>query len=202
MNIPTIESFIADVENFKLKVLLDSGVNRHLRFSNGSDSANSFQITTWPDHLCISGDRGTYVFTRTSDMFNFFHWGMEKIDFRYVSEKCVSSDKIDGISKYDPNCFKEYINEYIEDNEDDLSEECLSLMKSQLLDVDFDFEYQVREAAESFYYFNKVGIKKYLFRDFWEVNLKSYSYNYIWCIYAIVYGIKTYKQCRGNNESI
>jgi hypothetical protein len=28
--------------------------------------------------------------------------------------------------------------------------------------------------------------------DLWEYDFKSYTFHYIWCLYAIVWGIRTY----------
>jgi hypothetical protein len=70
----TEEVFLKDVEKHEMKVLLDNGLYRHLRFAaTGQYSWNQwFEIITWPGKLAYSGDMGTYVFERIEDMFEFF----------------------------------------------------------------------------------------------------------------------------------
>ena len=67
----TLEQFLDDVKNHELTIHQNNGVYRHLTFKNADDCHQSFNITTFPNHLVITGDMGTLVFSRLYDMFNF-----------------------------------------------------------------------------------------------------------------------------------
>ena len=86
----TQERFLEDIKNHYMKVLRDDGVNRHIRFTQGRFRYH-FDLITWSEHLCISGDCGTYVFRRTEDMFDFFQ--MDKNDFNNNPDKEFNINK-------------------------------------------------------------------------------------------------------------
>jgi hypothetical protein len=70
---PSEQSFLKDIANHQLEILLDNGVYRHLRFKANANSWNMwFDVVTWPGFLAYSGDMGCFVFTRIADMFEFF----------------------------------------------------------------------------------------------------------------------------------
>ena len=66
----------------EMTVLHDDGLYRHLRFTamhlcNDAEWRTTngfywFDLATWPGTLTINGDCGTYTFSRTTDMFEFF----------------------------------------------------------------------------------------------------------------------------------
>lgn len=104
--------FKRDVTKHKIEVVLDQGVHRHLRFNNGS-IYDSFEIITYPGYLTIVGDRGSYTFQRTKDMFTFFRG--RNINPGYWGEKLESYGTNFGYKEYDSDYAKESIKEYIND---------------------------------------------------------------------------------------
>ncbi len=56
----------------KMTIELDTGLHRSIRFAKPGTNLYAFRLTTWPGHLCISGDLETFVFARLPDMFEFF----------------------------------------------------------------------------------------------------------------------------------
>lgn len=122
----TEESFLKDVENHRMKVLMDSGIYRHLRFaSTGEHSWNQwFEIVTWPGRLAYSGDMGTYVFQRLEDMFEFFRGRPrdEKeqlyINLGYWSEKLEAVDRFGseyGEKIFSPEKMRKHIEEGVKE---------------------------------------------------------------------------------------
>lgn len=86
----TAECFARDVSGHVLTVLHDDGVYRHLRCSNPESSGYWFEVVTWPGSLAIRGDMdGGYVFSRVTDMFEFFrrNGNNEGINPGYWAEK-------------------------------------------------------------------------------------------------------------------
>lgn len=108
------DQFLKDVEDHKINVVMDNGLYRHINFSKGS-FCYSFNLVTWPGHLCIEGDMGTYVFSRVPDMFAFFRdeYSEElKINTRYWSEKCETKG---NIKEFSVDSFRENVQEYIDE---------------------------------------------------------------------------------------
>lgn len=83
---PSLDQFAKDVENHQMQVLVDDEVHRSLLFKQPDTGNMYFRINTWPNHLCISGDMGTFVFSRLHDMFAFFR-GDKEPNLGYWSEK-------------------------------------------------------------------------------------------------------------------
>ena len=80
--------FLSDVVEHRMKVHMDNGVYRHLEFSKPGTNCYRFDITTWPGYLCVTGDMGTWTFSRLRDMFEFFGGAFEHgINTGYWSEK-------------------------------------------------------------------------------------------------------------------
>ena len=38
------------------------------------------------------------------------------------------------------------------------------------------------------------------FYDFWETDLEEYTFRYLWCLYAIVWGITQYDKQKGGDR--
>lgn len=195
------EQFLKDVATHQMTVLKDDGVYRHLRFKRHGTSQCWFQLTTWPGYLAITGDMGDFVFTRTHDMFAFFRpddWeklkGEPYINPGYWSEKCVSRDR-GGMDKFEPETFKAKIADWCADDED-LTPELWEEIKSEVMSKADDGSDAAYRAALDF----RIEVKKGpghsryrdYFQDFWEVDCTEWTYGYLWCLYAIVWGIHQY----------
>ena len=90
--------FLRDVRDHKMIIELDQGVHRSIRFGRPGSSAYHFRLNTWPGHLAISGDMGSYVFSRTADMFEFFRDSAMtgRINPGYWHEKADAVDRNGG----------------------------------------------------------------------------------------------------------
>jgi len=130
------KQFLKDVENHSMKIVNANGNYRHIRFADGYCryyDANKFELITWDWCLCISSERGTYLFSYIVDMFDFFEACKKDknnlIDPGYWTEKLKSTCNASGHKEY-------------------------------------NFEYGCRD---------------------------NYAYDYIWCLHAIVWGIKMFR---------
>ena len=187
------EEFLDNVKNHKLKILLDNGVYRHLRFQAPETSNRYFEIVTYPGYLVICGDMGTYVFKRLTDMFEFFRH--DTVDLDYWSQKIDAEDKGSKVKEFSQEksekCILEIINDYFYDGETEeskkqvLSEED-EAERTRVLelfnDLNFDCEEDLRNEVEE--------INSECFNNFWEVSLKDYTFRFIWCCQAIVWAVK------------
>ena len=182
MREPTPEMFLKDVKDHKLTILKDEGLYRHIRLSKPGTGIMRFDLITWPGYLCYTGDMGTYVFTRTADMFEFFRRSDDdrryRIDLRYWAKKCESRDR-DGIKEFSEELFTRAVMEYLVDwirehREDTTKEERRELWNAVVSDVIHAAGvlggYRKQCAAHDFEHrFNKD--KKFYFRNFFEVNV-------------------------------
>lgn len=179
--------FLRTVENHKLAVLADDGLYRHLRFSSGSFN-RWFELVTWPGKLAISGDMGTYVFTRIEDMFAFFRGtratGALEINPGYWAQKRVAHDR-DGVQSFDGDYFKARIHEWLQDCS--ISKACWEEIQTEVLSRADDGEHFAMQSAIEF-----KSEDGFVFQDFREADCKVHTYHYLWCLYAIVWGIRQY----------
>ena len=107
--------FLDDVKNHEIIIINNSDLHRHIRFKEPTTTNCYFDLITWPGHLCYTGDMGTYVFQRTTDMFAFFrqNYGRYhelKINPQYWAEKCISESRFgDGIKQYSRDKFEDAV---------------------------------------------------------------------------------------------
>lgn len=196
-----LERFQKDVDSHEMEVLHDDGLYRHLRFSNGGSSIYQFNITTWPGYLCISGDMGCFVFSRVRDMFGFFrgedgqlginpgYW-MEKVQAGAGSEVareiCTEWDEEDFRAE-----IRKRFDDYVEDEELDeaAAAELWSEIEDEVLE-ETDLEAVAMRNAMEFRH------DDFEFTDFFEVRCTKYTFRYLWCCWAIVWGIGVYDKAK------
>lgn len=199
----TEERFLRDIKNHSMKVIKDDGVHRHLSFTNNGSSCYRFDLITWPGSLCYTGDMGTYVFSRTADMFTFFR--MPENDFNrnpnkklninpyYWGEKLQSIGTNAGYEEFDEDNFKERVRQHydshIEDSPDD-DGELWREIEYDVLVYSADGECRAYAAVNDFQ--SEGGFD---FQDFFDGGgTDKYTFRYIWCLYAIVWGIQQYDE--------
>lgn len=175
-----------DKRDYKMEVLQDSGVFRTLKFMHDNSHNGYFMITTWPGHLCISGDMGTYVFSRIHDMIEFFNG--DGINPGYWSEKLQSESRFGG--GYKKFCI-------------DTFEKNIAKEKSQLIEWADGDDVKIEEIKEAFEPAKYIG-DEYEAIDFirnldapgfeacefsWPDKL---TFHYLFACYAINYACNTY----------
>lgn len=199
---PSAETFLKDVASHQMSVLLDQGLHRHLMFRQPNNSwYHWFDIVTYPNTLVISGDMGTWVFSRVEDMFAFFRSEKLTVNLSYWSEKLQNGTGggRDHCKVYDGDYYKANIIEHL--NRYDLEPDKKAKVLEELDLLDFDDEYEIVRSIQDFevdleddgdYYYRSPKKKRetFGFQDVWEVSMKTYSYHFIWCCYAIVWGIQ------------
>ncbi|HHQ6055214.1 hypothetical protein ACMGDF_06270 [Morganella morganii] len=78
-------SFQNDTKLHEMTCIKSDGVHRHYHFSNPKYSNYWFDIVTVPGYLFMTGDMGTWAFSRINDMIQFFNH--DRIDYGYWAEK-------------------------------------------------------------------------------------------------------------------
>ena len=184
-----------DDRDYKMEVIQDDGVHRHLSFKHNDRHDGSFEITTWPGHLCISGDMGTFVFSRIHDMISFFSG--EYVNPQYWEEKVQAQSSFgNGCKEFVFDSFekkvKEELTELTSDEYDDKTREQAKDFLEQLETVEED-EYGAVEfirgldideldTCEWFYYFDE------------------YTFHYSFACYAINFACNTYLATKPDAE--
>ena len=206
--------FLRDVSKHEMTVLLDQGVYRHIRFQRPGDNCCWFELVTWPGHLSIVGDMGTYVFSRTEDMFRFFRRDQLEINEGYWAEKVVSADAHGSVRVYRHEGVQRWFRENLRDNlrsySKDDRRDIIDQVREVLTGLDEKSEEQVRREIDDISVSRRIGIPAIgatdqewlayrrnrpaiqVFSDMWEVSFEEYHPQFLWCLHAVVWGIQQY----------
>lgn len=194
----TVEQFLKDVANHKMTVKLDHGLYRHVSFKQASNSWSMwFELVTWPDGLTITGDMGTWAFSRVEDMFTFFRSDKLQINASYWCEKIISESRFGGpAEKFDMDTYKENVLSNLYDDELDaqLQRKIIEALEDEVFRNDSDESTARRDLAD----FEHGAFQ---FSDSWEITGKAYTYHFLWCLYAIVWGIQQWDAARAVEAS-
>lgn len=208
----TEESFLLDVRNHELKILHDDGLYRHLRFKRPGEGTFWFDIVTWPGYLAYSGDMGEFMFARCDDMFDFFRMDRNDFNFHedrklqinpyYWEEKVESESRYGGgVMEFDSEDFTNRVKEFFEDycRDTELDEE-------QRGDLWEEIEWRILNHADeehlAYAAVSDFSYKDFEFVDFFDAgSTQRYTYHFIWCLYALVWGISLYDQQKGAKVS-
>lgn len=208
------ERFLRDVAKHEMTVIRDDGVHRHIRFKQPDSSNMFFDLVTWPGFLCYSGDMGTYVFQHTQDMLGFFRKNgrLDRFDHHYWAEKIKAAGRA-GVKEHSHEKFSRQISEWVdghaedykpdEDDPDRLAlwaaayAELRAEVESEVLAADsnevrcFDAANDFKHDGEAWCAFHGADAN-FEFTDFWEVDTKEYTFRFLWCCYALAWGIEKY----------
>jgi hypothetical protein len=203
--------FLEDVATHEMQIIRDDGVNRHIRFKRPGTMCYHFDLITWPGHLCYTGDMGTYVFYRIEDMFEFFRmdahdWNKNPnglgINPGYWSEKIIATDKNGGHEEWDEEEFTRRVNEWRVRWMREAKEEGMD--KDERRELWEDVEHTVLSdpndesicVARIWEYRHTINGEDFEFIDFFDGSMNRYTFHYLWCCYALAWGINKYDDHR------
>ena len=200
------EYFNREIATHEMQVIRDDGVNRHIRFKRPGTMCMHFDLLTWPGYLCYTGDMGTYVFSRLSDMFEFFRRPdsreMYRMDMCYWAEKLQASDKCDGVRKWSEAKFRSDVRDYFEqctgDAEEWPEERKAALweeIESELLFPASDGEPYAWVALNNFEH------EGFRFND-WERDSSDWTHRFKWCCHALEWAIATYDASKADTQAV
>jgi hypothetical protein len=185
--------FTRDTTNHRMTVLHDDGLYRHLHFMAPRTSEYWFDLVTWPGSLAMRGDFGDdYVFTRLTDMFEFFRdghrWG---INPHYWAEKLGGGRR--SVKEYSEDLFKQLVKEDVAGaiRYDDAPRGIGRRVYEELLTNDDLYTEDAARAA-----LNEFHFKGFTFDDTWEWDFHDYTTSFLWACHAIVWGIARYDRVR------
>lgn len=200
------DRFVRDTAEHTMAVLRDDGLYRHLRFQRPDSSFYYFDLVTWPGHLVICGDAGDYHFSRARDMFAFFgpqgaRAGFDDVEYGinawYWGEKLQGARAgRDGAMSYSHDAFRAQLYQWAEQEaEDGWNYEMYPGLLREALDreVLYDWTHSAAEARERLDEVMRDVDDHDLFSDAWEWDLRELDHRFLWCCWAIVWGIEQYR---------
>lgn len=207
----TQDRFERDVAQHTMTVLHEDGVYRHIRFCRPDSSCMHFDLITYPGYLVYSGDMGCYVFSRLTDMFEFFRTdrlhGKDPsklyINRSYWSEKlqAVAGNRRNGsATEFSEEKFTRVINEYrlrwVWEGRDSLTKEqrreLWEAVDDDVLHHLYEGEHSAYQRANDFSWSISRETYHYHFADLWDHDFTEYTNNFTWCCFAIAWAIRQY----------
>ena len=204
------ERFVRETAEHAMEILHDDGLYRHLRFKKPGTSMYYFDLVTWPGSLAITGDCDSFLFSRIPDMFEFFapigarrgfedaSWG---INPGYWSGK-LQAPKHDAAQIYSYEVFRARVLEWFSDVAEELEpDEATALrmaLDEQVLADHLDAVHSEHEAHNLLNEFEHNGRR---IHDSWEWSLREYDWSFLWCCWAIIWGISQYRAAQVQLES-
>lgn len=188
---------------------------RHLRMSQPGETCWSWDIITYPDHLVITGDIADgYVFTRQTDMMEFFalpphrldyyHDHAPVIDVRYWTEKLaqVLSNTRDTTTFYSEDAFISYLTDTTGEHIQGALENCgFDKGSAGYLNREADLTSRMNELIEDAKSHSEEQASAYQWcadhfthidQDYWEANFREYRSDFILACYAIATTVAAY----------
>lgn len=186
------ERFLNITKDHELSILLDQGLYKHLRLMNPKSSPYWFDITTWPNYLCISGDMGCYTFSRIEDMFDFFRDKKNKLTIEpgYWEGKLQAGAEgrpTEITRRWSQLIFNKAVQNYFDQSIDDLSHEEVIMLQNKVNNEILSCTGKC-ESMAAIYNFESPHLD---FIDF-SCNCEELDFHYLWCCYAIVWAIQQY----------
>lgn len=136
---------------------------------------------------------GSYVFARDEDMFAFFELSGGRINPGYWAGKVQAQDIHSPVREYSRDLFARHVLEHFWDNRGGLEDaaDVWKEIREQLLDDEYGVAGDESLAIIAAMEFNYGGFEFY---DVAEWRLKAYSFQYLYALYAIVDGIRRYRE--------
>jgi len=213
--------FLLDTANHRLEVIRDDGLYRHLRMKQPGTNCYYYDVITWPGYLTVTGDMGTWTFSRIADMFNFFGVWDGEINTGYWSEKLEAGARCSArnllAEEYDHDAFckslKESLSEYLEDSEEDESEDddwdddddtpdsdkaIVREIVRDLCRAEFSNDWEAYQAV-----YNADWPERFSAWDLCDgLIFKTYTSHFRWILFAITWAISKYHNTKLVERSI
>jgi len=195
-----------------MEVLHSDWLYRNAIFSQEKNPNLWFELITWPHVLTIHGDMGTWTFSRVENMFDFFRCAKEsqlRTNPSYWSEKLCGGvhGGSDQAKVWSEDLFRSDLMRRIKEDYGDFSgnkmkellmavnEDILSRQGQwELVTAANEFSYEFEEDRDNRGYLERIESHRKARRFHLDSESipdgMTYSYHFLWCLYAIVWGIR------------
>jgi hypothetical protein len=223
---PVFERFQQETAGHQMTILHEDGLYRHVRFAPPTSSFCWFDLVTWPGTLAIKGGMGTFVFSRDTDMFAFFratrpgsinadYWA-EKLpggrdSAREYSEDALRVELAAILAEHEAE-YSALVVRYQEKKatydalphgerwpyaargmREPVEPKPVEEIRELIADYDDDGRLGYEPDARTLLgELESAGVTS----DTWELKLRKYTVFYLWCCYAIRWGIAEYDKAR------
>lgn len=202
--------FARDIAEHTMVVLHDHGQYRHLRFARPSSHSWMywFDLITVPGALIFRGDGESFVFSRSTDMFEFFRGSAYcgEPNPSYWAEKLT--DGAQRAMRYSEDRFREWVAETVAAR-DDLPGLDAAVQSDVFDEWDISFEVNARQAVDEFKYFadadrawDPANTPDFVFDDVPEESFQDYYWWFLWACHAIVWGIGRYDASKAASKAV
>lgn len=180
----TKESFLEDVKNHSMRIIVDNNPQGyyHVIFQEDGDCTYKFEIVVIPGKMFYTGDVGSFVFGReNTDMIKFFG-SSDSLRIDYWDGKCLSANSLpDGIYVFDIDEYKQSLFETLTSD--------YEWTKDEISVLDGYFECSetledVHNALHSYTYLENGPSVDY---ELYPAHT-GYSDRFLWCLYALNWG--------------
>jgi hypothetical protein len=186
----TAKMFAVNTSGHQLEILRDDGLYRHIRMVRPDTWMYRYELITWPGHLAVGGDMDYYVFSRVEDMFTFFRG--QNVNPSYWAEKVKDGGR-DRTRKHSEDAFKARVMDELKHmpvpNLSPEQREARAELLERMADGDAHWPEGAREMLTDA---ERAG----LFSDTWEWNFGDWDFHFVYCLHAIVAGIKAYDEAK------
>jgi len=196
--------FLTEMAKHKMVVKQDEGLYKHLVFAEPGNFELAFEIVSFPHHVMITGDMGCYCFSREPDMFKWFikdgvkSIASPEIEVNRWRNKLVSIDSSMGVVRKSTalaiKMIEEnrafYLKEYPE-HADEINEKFDNLLGYEESGIDI-LIYEMCYLSLCLGHEDEHSP----FSDLEIEVLETYTPQFVWCCYALNYGIGEYFQSK------
>lgn len=190
-----LRRFNRDIEGHEMEVLLDQGLYRHLRFKKPGTGMYYVDIITTPGQLTIRADMGTYVFSRLTDMFEFFT-GNGYVNAGYWGEKLLAIDKNSGYRGHSEDVYRGWVIQNFWDRREFYEPDVAAQIWADIRDSLFDDYVDRTSKSECMGALDRFRSHDFRYHDTWDHDWSEYSFQYLWCCHAILWGIQQYNAAK------
>lgn len=192
------DRFAATTTQHAMTILRDDGVYRHLRFAPGGQlAAYWYDLVTWPKHLVITGDMGTFMFARQHDMFTWFRQDLA-VNAGYWAEKLQAGEAF----QWSEDQFAEWVAEQVA-----AGKEAKPELEWDWIDAEIDacvmppVVCSQHDAVAAIQDWNdwKESLCGFRFETD-DCDWDDFRSDYLWCCHAIKTGIARYDAWNGQSE--
>lgn len=195
-----LQTFNDDIAGqHEMTVLHEQGLHRHLRFRSPKSYQWAFDLITWPGHLSITGDIGTYVFARTVDMTTFFNG---YINTGYWAEKIQhgSGGGRASVKSHDEDKFLSWVKKDFEECSKDLDPEDAKQWWAAIEELVLDEYVPKGTQDECLHALQEVGkeegVPEEQYLEAYESDWTTYDWHFELALAAIVSGIRAFNESK------
>jgi hypothetical protein len=173
-----------DLKDHQITQLLDSGPYRHWRCRKPGTIVLGFDVITWPGFICITGDMGEFLFSRTYDMLEFCRRSCKS--YGYMHEKLQAVDVRTGAEEFRREAFEDALRDRLRGELENYKE---GFVSREDVEVVRDKIAEVREASEYGMGGERESIQAMYESELWDSgdlpSCQSFTFHFMWILHAI-----------------